>query len=103
MSILNQRPEPGLHAEVALLQGMDVAFVEKDWFVVQLIRSLATTQLPGFAFIFSGGNCLSKAYSLLQRFSEDVDFRVQTVQAAPSRTALSAFKREVIAVLRAQG
>lgn len=103
MSILNQRPEISLLEEVALLKGIAAALVEKDWLVVQLIQSLANLQFTDFALIFSGGTCLSKAHRLLQRFSEDVDFRVQPIAPAPSRKALSSFKKAVMEGLRTQG
>lgn len=73
---MNPRPEKALFEEAAALKGMAVSFVEKDWFVTPVIAALAALAVPGFEFIFSGGTALSKGHGLLQRFSEDVDFRV---------------------------
>lgn len=103
MSILNQRPERRLLEEVALLKGIDVSFVEKDWFVVQLIGVIGDMQIDGFDIIFSGGTCLSKAHALLQRFSEDIDFRVVSSAAAQPRKARSNFKKAVVDALSARG
>lgn len=57
------------------------AFVEKDFRVVELLRSVVqplelepVNNLPCSAEVmFKGGTSLSKAYGLIKRFSEDVD------------------------------
>lgn len=110
MSILNLRPEPALIEEVALHKAIAPAFVEKDWLVVQIIRQIATLQHEDFDLIFSGGTCLSKAHHLLQRFSEDVDFRLLVPTTSPHHSsraalkrALSAYKNRVVESLRAAG
>lgn len=46
-------------------------FVEKDYWVTQVLRSLHE-RCPG-AFVLKGGTSLSKGYGLIERFSEDVD------------------------------
>jgi hypothetical protein len=46
-------------------------FVEKDYWVTQVLRALHECH-PG-AFVFKGGTSLSKGYGLIERFSEDVD------------------------------
>jgi predicted nucleotidyltransferase component of viral defense system len=53
--------------------------------------------------IFSGGTALSKAYRLLQRFSEDTDFRVIAPEGKQGRKALSAFKHAFVVKLREDG
>ena len=53
------------------------AFIEKDFYATQALRILQSLNTSAFMCIFSGGTCLSKAYGLLKRFSEDLDFRVQ--------------------------
>jgi len=77
--------------------------LEKDHFVleaIKLIKSLPTSQ--DFRFVFCGGTCLAKAYGLLHRMSEDVDFKlIPTLATAHlSKTALrnklSDFIKEVI-------
>jgi hypothetical protein len=69
-------PDKTIIEEVALELGIDPAFVEKDWYVVQLIRALMATDLFDAQLVFTGGTALSKAHRLLQRFSEDIDFRL---------------------------
>jgi predicted nucleotidyltransferase component of viral defense system len=66
---MNAVPSKALIEEVALELGIDAAFVEKDWYVVQLIRVLMAIDLFGAQLIFTGGTALAKAHRLLQRFS----------------------------------
>jgi len=52
--------------------GLPLADVEKDVWVVELLRSIARP-VDGGLLIFKGGTSLSKAYGIIERFSEDVD------------------------------
>lgn len=60
---------------------LPLADVEKDFWVTELLRSVAQPIDGGFC-IFKGGTSLSKAYEIIERFSEDVDILV-----APSKSA----------------
>jgi hypothetical protein len=55
--------------------GVPAAVVEKDYWVAQALRRLQARH-PN-EFIFKGGTSLSKAYGLIQRFSEDIDILVR--------------------------
>jgi len=57
------------------LLGVPAAVVEKDYWVAQALRALQS-QHPD-EFIFKGGTSLSKAYGLIERFSEDIDILVR--------------------------
>ncbi|HQQ97539.1 MAG TPA: nucleotidyl transferase AbiEii/AbiGii toxin family protein [Cyclobacteriaceae bacterium] len=46
--------------------------IEKDWWVVIALESIFTSSLKDH-FAFKGGTSLSKAWQLLNRFSEDID------------------------------
>ncbi len=46
--------------------------IEKDWWVVIALESIFTCSLKDH-FAFKGGTSLSKAWQLLNRFSEDID------------------------------
>lgn len=48
------------------------ASIEKDWWVVQTLR-LVFGMEAGKYMVFKGGTSLSKAWKLIERFSEDVD------------------------------
>lgn len=82
---------------------MDVAFMEKDWLVTQVIGAIAEVRQEGFEVVFSGGTALSKAHRLLQRFSEDIDFRVLAAPQLRNRKSLSGFKNAVVQGLRSSG
>lgn len=49
------------------------AVVEKDFWVCFLLKHLFETDSLKDRIVFKGGTSLSKAYDLIQRFSEDVD------------------------------
>ena len=50
--------------------------VEKDWHVVRALAALAGIEHEGIRLCFGGGTSLSRAYGLIARFSEDIDFKV---------------------------
>ena len=50
-------------------------FVEKDYWVTWILRNLSRADYRE-RLIFKGGTSLSKAYKLIQRFSEDIDLAV---------------------------
>ena len=84
----------GLAEELAI----NPAFLEKDWYATQALRILQGLNSPAFTAIFSGGTCLSKAYGLIKRFSEDLDFRVQGTEIE-SRSARREYVDKVIDTL----
>lgn len=100
---MNERPKQDEFEAVADLMAINPSFIEKDWFVTQLVAALATFTYEDFEFIFTGGTALSKAHSLIKRFSEDVDFLVIAPPEQKSRKLLSKFKRAVLAYLRESG
>lgn len=67
--------DPDVVLEIATELGVDPAFVEKDWHAVQALSLIADFSSPSITTIFSGGTSLSKGFGILQRFSEDLDFR----------------------------
>lgn len=48
--------------------------VEKDTIQSMFLNELSKVNLP---FVFKGGTSLSKAYNLINRFSEDIDLSMQ--------------------------
>lgn len=83
MDLLRDSPDDlfALCGATADAIGIDVAFVEKDFWVVELLRSVVkplhlepVNNMPASATVmFKGGTSLSKAYDLIKRFSEDID------------------------------
>lgn len=52
-------------------------YVEKDYWVTCILKQLSKSKFSDVA-IFKGGTSLSKAYKIIQRFSEDIDLAVIT-------------------------
>lgn len=103
-SDMSAQPDKDVFEEIAVIKGIRPAFIEKDWYVTQVIHRLTSVAYRDFQLIFSGGTALSKAHRLLQRFSEDVDYRVVSASLAaenPSRQRrlLSGFKATIIECL----
>ncbi len=85
--------------EIAAELAIDPAFVEKDWFSVQVLKSLAEYSHDEISTIFSGGTCLSKGYGLIKRFSEDLDFRCKYQKADTGnqqRKSRSSYRKSII-------
>lgn len=53
-------------------RGLPAFVVEKDWWVCTILRAIFQSQYAD-SIIFKGGTSLSKAYGLIDRFSEDID------------------------------
>ncbi|MFK7808179.1 MAG: nucleotidyl transferase AbiEii/AbiGii toxin family protein [Saprospiraceae bacterium] len=53
-------------------EGLPAYAIEKDWWVVQTIRIIFQMEV-GKQLLFKGGTSLSKAWGLINRFSEDID------------------------------
>lgn len=79
--------------------------VEKDWHVTRAVGVLAELDHEGAAPAFGGGTSLSKAWGLIRRFSEDIDFKVTmpTVSRNRARRERSAYRERVIGALVAAG
>jgi len=60
--------------------GLPMNFVEKDFWITELLRSV-TKPIEYAVPIFKGGTSLSKAFGLIDRFSEDVDVLVFITRA----------------------
>jgi len=76
-------------AEVADALGLSApAFAEKDYFVVQALKTISQVQSEPFEIIFAGGTCLTKAHEITNRMSEDVDLKVLSNDGSMSRNGL---------------
>jgi predicted nucleotidyltransferase component of viral defense system len=102
---MNIFPQKEIIEEVAQIKGISEAFIEKDWFVTQVIKIISNVTFENYSIVFSGGTALSKAHGLIQRFSEDIDFKVITPSLSQlNRTQqskiLSTFKKEIVRKIR---
>ena len=62
--------------------GYDPAHVEKDYWITKMLQEIARSEFADRAY-FKGGTSLSKAYNLIERFSEDLDLFVFTGNEKP--------------------
>lgn len=97
---MNARPDPDLVNEVAVELGVAPSFVEKDWYAVQILTLLSGADFGEISPVFSGGTSLSKGYGLIQRFSEDLDFKI-TVEDTTSQGQRRDFRRNVFDLINA--
>lgn len=61
--------------QIAEATGMSAFAVEKDWWVTISLAIIFEME-AGKHLVFKGGTSLSKAYKLIERFSEDVDLAI---------------------------
>lgn len=65
-----------LFSDVADALGLQSpAFVEKDYYAIQLLKQFSEIALSDFNLCFAGGTCLSKAHLPTCRMSEDLDLK----------------------------
>ena len=50
--------------------------IEKDWHVIRAMQAISQVDSGIFRLVFAGGTCLARAHKLVQRMSEDVDYKV---------------------------
>jgi predicted nucleotidyltransferase component of viral defense system len=82
--------------------------LEKDFIVTDVLRAISRIKDPTFDLVFCGGTCLSKAYGLLERISEDVDIKVVpksgiTLSQGQHRSKISNLKKEIVKALLSVG
>ncbi|TAD86384.1 MAG: hypothetical protein EAY75_08675 [Bacteroidetes bacterium] len=58
--------------EVAAQINLPTAAIEKDWWVVRTLELVFASSIAPHT-VFKGGTSLSKAWNLIDRFSEDID------------------------------
>lgn len=85
-----------------------LALVQKDWHVVRAMRAVVATDATPFRLIFSGGTCLARAHRLVDRMSEDVDFKIVADDPTPMsanqrRKQLGTLRDRITATLQAAG
>lgn len=74
MNLVHEDPEfDDLLQIVAGERGFSRGIIEKDYWV---IHSLWHLQTAGFEVWFKGGTSLSKGFNLIERFSEDLDLKI---------------------------
>ncbi len=64
-----------IYSEVGERMNLPAYAIEKDWWVVQTLSILFEMEI-GKHLVFKGGTSLSKAWNVIERFSEDIDLAV---------------------------
>lgn len=76
--------------------GLPASFLEKDLWVVEILRLLYEERLLGdFAVAFKGGTALSKCWKAIDRFSEDIDLSIHWPNLAGEKDEVSAWEASI--------
>lgn len=82
---------------VARELGRNEQMIEKDTIQSMFLHELAQLELP---FVFKGGTSLSKAYDLIDRFSEDIDL---SMDCRPTQSERMKAKEFIICIAEKMG
>lgn len=69
---LTDQTKRNIFAETGYGMGLPAAAIEKDWWIVKSLELVFNSSIAEHA-VFKGGTSLSKAWNLIDRFSEDID------------------------------
>lgn len=69
---LTEQNKQNIFREVAIGINLPPAAIEKDWWVVRTLELVFASSIAQHT-VFKGGTSLSKAWNLIDRFSEDID------------------------------
>ncbi|GAP71459.1 nucleotidyl transferase AbiEii/AbiGii toxin family protein [Candidatus Symbiothrix dinenymphae] len=72
---LNKKERQDILLEVSKKIKLQPFIIEKDWWVVQTLRLITQMDVVEH-LVFKGGTSLSKAWGLIDRFSEDIDLAI---------------------------
>jgi len=84
--------------EASRISGIPTKAIEKDWWVTLTLKLLFNTPYAKY-FAFKGGTSLSKAWELIDRFSEDIDISLNSEALGiayvdkPSKTYVEQLRR----------
>ena len=72
---LPKNKQQELFKQLSVKTGIQPQAIEKDAWVTLVLRVIFSSQISEY-LVFKGGTSLSKAYKLIQRFSEDIDLAI---------------------------
>ena len=93
--------------QAAFLLNVNRDMIEKDYYVTKALACICSEKSEYFLLVFQGGTSLSKAYGVIQRISEDIDFRIVLKPAAAilsrnqRRIQLGKFRGQILKALQA--
>ena len=76
VALLPPKERSELFSETSAQMNIDTALIEKDFWVCWILKLLFSKSSLSDVLLFNGGTSLSKIYSLIRRFSEDIDLAV---------------------------
>jgi predicted nucleotidyltransferase component of viral defense system len=76
-----------IYNEISKQTGLVTDAIEKDWWVVQTLWLIFEMDCAD-SLVFKGGTSLSKAWGLIERFSEDIDLALDRKFLGLGRTVL---------------
>lgn len=82
------------------------SILEKDFLIRDTIKTIMGSGSKNVGLIFCGGTCLSMGHGIIERMSEDIDFKVVTpadMKTNQRDNTLSAFKKDVVKKLEDSG
>jgi hypothetical protein len=79
--------------------GLENFQVEKDYYVSLFLKELAKLE-SNISIVFKGGTSLSKSYSIIDRFSEDIDLAVQFKSAKVTPSERKQLKNSILEVIK---
>ena len=109
MKSISAEQKEFIDALVAEAAGMPIApaIYEKDLLITEILRAVAEQPFAGAQLLFAGGTGLSKGFGLLNRMSEDIDFKVRVdglpLSHAARRKLLSQVKTSLVQILGSLG
>ncbi len=88
--------------------GISEFALEKDYMVTDALVAITKINNPDFELVFCGGTCVSKAYGLLDRVSEDVDIKANPKAKSAAtksliKSKMSLLKKDIESALNEAG
>lgn len=69
---LGEKRQKEILNQVSTKTGLPAYAIEKDWWVTYCLKAVFNTSVAT-SLVFKGGTSLSKAWNVIERFSEDID------------------------------
>jgi len=72
---LSEERRKAVFNQISVFEGLPAGAIEKDWWVTLALSIVFNTEFAKH-LVFKGGTSLSKAWNLIERFSEDIDLAI---------------------------
>ena len=72
---LSEKDRINIFTQAGIRKKLSLLAIEKDWWVTMILRALFACECSG-NIVFKSGTSLSKAWNLIERFSEDIDIAI---------------------------